>query len=119
MPTYILTKRLGNTKIRMPHRAWKAACVSLLCMICLPIAGVAASPIGLTLQTREGESGRVLATKESVDASKIGVVIIDMWNSNDCMTNAQRAAALVPRMNKALEGFFVARARGRRRGSGS
>ncbi len=103
MPTYILTKRLGNTKIRMPHRAWKAACVSLLCMICLPITGVAASPIGLTLQTREGESGRVLAMKESVDASKIGVVIIDMWNTNDCMTNAQRAAALVPRMNKALE----------------
>ena len=26
-----------------------------------------------------------------------------MWNTNDCMTNAQRAAALVPRMNKVLE----------------
>ena len=66
-------------------------------------AGVAASPIGLTLQTRDRESGRILATNESVDPSKIGVVIIDMWNTNDCMTNAQRAAALVPRMNKALE----------------
>ena len=25
-----------------------------------------------------------------------------MWNTNDCMTNAQRCAALVPRMNKVL-----------------
>jgi nicotinamidase-related amidase len=67
------------------------------------MAGAGGAPLGLTLQTRDRESGRTLATNESIDPSKIGIVIVDMWNTNDCMTNAQRAAALVPRMNKALE----------------
>jgi hypothetical protein len=56
----------------------------------------------LTLQTRARETGRVLATDEPIDPTKT-VVIVDMWNTNDCMTNAQRAAALVPRMNKVLD----------------
>ena len=79
--------------------------VSVACipLICLPIAGIASSTIELTLQTRDHETDRILVTKESIDPTKIGIVIIDMWNTNDCMTNAQRAAALVPRMNKALE----------------
>src|SRR5436190_19662562 len=76
------------------------ACVPLTC---LPISGIASSAIELTLQTRDHETDRILVTKESIDPTKIGIVIIDMWNTNDCMTNAQRAAALVPRMNKALE----------------
>jgi nicotinamidase-related amidase len=87
----------------MRHAALRAALVPLLLFTCLPMAGVAASPIGLTLQTRDRESGRILAANDSVESSRIGIVIIDMWNTNDCMTNAQRAAALVPRMNKALD----------------
>jgi hypothetical protein len=72
-------------------------------MICLPTPAFASSRIELNLQKRDRESGRILASNESADPSRIGVVIIDMWNTNDCMTNAQRAAALVPRMNKALD----------------
>ncbi len=87
----------------MHHTALKTACVPLLWMIFLTMAGAAGPPLGLTLQTRDRESGRILARNESVDPSKIGIVIIDMWNTNDCMTNAQRAGALVPRMNKALQ----------------
>jgi nicotinamidase-related amidase len=87
----------------MRHLALKAAGVLFLWMLCLPAAAVGGSPIGLTLQTRDRESGRIHAANESVDPSKIGIVIIDMWNTNDCMTNAQRAAALVPRMNRVLE----------------
>ena len=56
----------------------------------------AAAPVEFSLQTL------ARTTTESIDASKIGVVVIDMWDTNDCMTNAQRAAALVPRMNAAL-----------------
>jgi len=58
----------------------------------------------LTLETRDPATGRVLTAKETIEPAKTGVVIVDMWNTNDCMTNAQRASALVPRMNKALEG---------------
>jgi hypothetical protein len=88
----------------MRRTAVSPAWVSLVMMVCVPPAEAAGAAIDLTLQTRAGETGRTLATKESIDPTKMGVVIIDMWNTNDCMTNAQRAAALVPRMNKALEG---------------
>ena len=77
--------------------------VRLVCVYLLTAAAASAS-MELTLQTRDPETGRVLTAKEPIDPAKTGVVIIDMWNTNDCMTNAQRASALVPRMNKALEG---------------
>lgn len=64
----------------------------------------AAGSISLSLQTRDRATSRIISTTGQIDPSRTGVVIIDMWNTNDCMTNAQRAAALVPRMNKVLEG---------------
>jgi len=82
----------------------KTAGLLFLSLAGIVLAGIAgAAAIDLTLQTRGRETGGILASKESIDPTKIGIVIIDMWNTNDCMTNAQRAAALVPRMNKALE----------------
>jgi hypothetical protein len=72
-------------------------------MACVRTGVAGSSVLNLTLQTRD-ETGRILTTKEPIDGAKTGVVIIDMWNTNDCMTNAQRASALVPRMNKALDG---------------
>jgi NPCBM/NEW2 domain/Chitobiase/beta-hexosaminidase C-terminal domain len=86
----------------MGRTAARTACVSLLMLACISV-GAAGLPIELTLQTRAGKTDGIVTRKEPADPAKIGVVIIDMWNTNDCMTNAQRAAALVPRMNKALE----------------
>jgi len=83
--------------------AARIICICLVAATGAPLTGAAANAIELTLQTRAHDSGAILAAKERVDPAKIGVVIIDMWNTNDCMTNAQRASALVPRMNKALE----------------
>jgi nicotinamidase-related amidase len=74
-----------------------------LAMACGFFAAAANSSIVFNLQTRRHETGALVVAKESIDPAKIGVVVIDMWNTNDCMTNAQRAAAMVPRMNKALE----------------
>src|SRR5215472_6075479 len=87
----------------MRHMAMRIAGVPLLVTTCIPLAG-AGLAIDLTLQTRDREAGRIVAMKERFDPTKIGVVIVDMWNTNDCMTNAQRCAALVPRMNKVLQG---------------
>ena len=84
--------------------AVRSAWATLLMTTCLLPAGAAGSAVDFTLQTRDRETRRTVARKEAIDPAKIGVVIIDMWNTNDCMTNAQRAAALVPRMNKVLEG---------------
>ena len=88
----------------MRRMAVRTACVPLVMMACVPLAEAAGPTMELALQTRDHDTGRIVAAKEPVDPAKTGVVIIDMWNTNDCMTNAQRAAALVPRMNKALEG---------------
>jgi hypothetical protein len=63
----------------------------------------ASGAVEFNLQTRAHDTGAVRVVKEAIDATKVGVVIIDMWNTNDCMTNAQRAAAMVPRMNAALK----------------
>jgi hypothetical protein len=88
----------------MRRMAVRTACVPLVMMACVPLAEAAGPTMELALQTRDHDTVRIVAAKEPVDPAKTGVVIIDMWNTNDCMTNAQRAAALVPRMNKALEG---------------
>ena len=86
-----------------PARRFRAfAGVSILLAILIP-SPAAAAEIELALQTRDREN-RVAAAKDRIDPARIGVVIVDMWNTNDCMTTAQRTAALVPRMNRALEG---------------
>jgi len=95
-------RRIQPVALVLRHAPLKIACVPLLWVICFPAAPIVGSPISLALQTRDRES-RILAVSEAVEPSKIGIVIVDMWNTNDCMTNAQRAAALVPRMNKALD----------------
>ncbi len=81
--------------------ATSIVCACLVMATFIPVSG-AGRDLELNLQTRVHETGRLVTTNERIDPTKIGVVIIDMWNTNDCMTNAQRAAALVPRMNKAL-----------------
>jgi hypothetical protein len=88
----------GNAYIAM-RSPW----ATLLMMNCMLPVGAAGPAADFTLQTRDRETRRTVARKEAIDPAKIGIVIIDMWNTNDCMTNAQRAAALVPRMNKVLE----------------
>jgi len=80
----------------------RVLCIALLAGWRVIIAPAAS--MELNLQTRDRATGRIVMAQESIDPRKIGVVIIDMWNTNDCMTNAQRAAALVPRMNRVLAG---------------
>ncbi|MCI0625540.1 MAG: NPCBM/NEW2 domain-containing protein [Acidobacteria bacterium] len=57
----------------------------------------------LDAQTREAGKGQPLVTRQVLDPTKTGIVVIDMWNYHHCMTAAQRVGALVPRMNRVLE----------------
>ncbi|MBI3413857.1 MAG: NPCBM/NEW2 domain-containing protein [Verrucomicrobia bacterium] len=66
----------------------------------LPVAGV---ELEFDLQRRNPDTGDVLVTKERVASSKIGVVVVDMWNYHWCKTSTMRVAALVPRMKKVLQ----------------
>jgi hypothetical protein len=57
----------------------------------------------ISLQTRDSKTNQAITRIEDVDASKIGVVIVDPWNYHWCMTATERVSAMVPRWNKALE----------------
>src|SRR5512136_1849052 len=82
---------------------------TLLIFCAMHAAGLArptlAAPrvLELTLQTRDPQTGRIISTTEKVDASKVGIVIVDPWNFHWCMTACERVSAMVPRWNRTLE----------------
>lgn len=57
----------------------------------------------LSLQTRDPKTNQVITRTEDVNASNVGVVIVDPWNYHWCMTACERVSAMVPRWNRALE----------------
>ena len=59
--------------------------------------------VRLNLQSRDPSTGQILETARDLKSRQIGVVVMDMWSYHWCLTCAERAAAIVPRMNHALE----------------
>jgi nicotinamidase-related amidase len=57
----------------------------------------------LVLQSRDPKTGQVRTATEKVPTSKIGVVVVDVWDYHWCSTWCGRAGAMIPRMNRALE----------------
>jgi nicotinamidase-related amidase len=57
----------------------------------------------LSLQTIDPKTNQLITKTEEVDASKIGVIIVDPWNFHWCMTACERVSAMVPRWNRAIE----------------
>ena len=77
---------------------------ALLAVAAGPAHAAAARPaLELALQRRDPKTGKVVVTKATLDPSKIGVVVVDLWNFHWCKTAAERVGALVPRMNRTLE----------------
>jgi hypothetical protein len=60
--------------------------------------------VTLKAQTRDPGTGAAVVSEIPLAAAEIGVVAIDTWNYHWCMTAAHRVAAMVPRMNRVLEG---------------
>jgi len=59
----------------------------------------------LSLQRRDPQTDEITIKPETFDSSKIGVVVIDMWNGYMCPTGAELfGGSLIPRMNRALDG---------------
>ena len=58
--------------------------------------------IELDLQTRDPVTGEITIARERVDAHKVGVIAVDVWNYHWCKTATMRVDAFVPRINKAL-----------------
>ena len=55
-------------------------------------------------QVQAEKTNQVITKSENVDASKIGIVIVDTWNYHWCMTWNEQAGGMTPRMNRATEG---------------
>ena len=59
----------------------------------------------LDLQRRDPKTDNIIITKEKIAPSKIGIVVIDMWNDYMCPTGVELfGSSLVPRMNRVFEG---------------
>ena len=56
------------------------------------------------MQTRDPSTGKPRVTMERVDARRVGVIAVDVWNHHWCKTATMRVDAMVPRINHALEG---------------
>jgi len=68
--------------------------------------GAGAKRLTLTLQRRTAGADkrlRITAKRETVDSSKVAVVVCDMWNYHWCKTLLARSGAMIPRMNRALD----------------
>jgi len=78
--------------------------VLLVCVHAAAAVAVADGPTSLTLslQTR-GPDGKPSTREETVEAGRVGIVVVDPWNFHWCKTATMRVDALIPRMNKALE----------------
>ena len=83
--------------------AW--ALISLLAgMATARVRGANTEWMEWRLQSRDPATGKVLVTTERVDARRVGVIAVDVWNHHWCKTATMRVDAFVPRINEALEG---------------
>jgi len=60
--------------------------------------------VDLTLQTRDTGTGKIRLAQVQVNPAKVGIVIVDPWNYHWCMTWAEQAGGMAPRLNRALAG---------------
>jgi hypothetical protein len=62
-----------------------------------------AATLTLEAQRRDIASGAPMTERVEIDTSKVGIIVVDMWNFHWCKTSTARVGALVPRMNRCLE----------------
>lgn len=86
-------------------------CVFCWLVLATAMAQTAARPasaappefLTLTLQSR-GADGVPHTREERIDPKRVGVVVVDPWNFHWCKTATMRVGALIPRINRSLEG---------------
>jgi len=88
----------------MRPKAPLAALGAMLLAATMPLAHGDHPTLELALQRRDPKTGEVVVTKRKLDPETIGIVVVDLWNFHWCKTAAERVGALVPRMNRALDG---------------
>ena len=92
-----------NLRRRLPRHFNFFATIALGLMLLCPSHAASQGPITLELQRRDPASGAATQATLAVDPHRVGVVVVDMWNWHWCKTSTMRVAALVPRLNQALQ----------------
>jgi len=59
-----------------------------------------AAEVEWLLQTRNPETNEIIRRTETLDPSKVGLVLVDLWNYHWCMTWTHQVGAAVPRFNE-------------------
>ena len=64
-------------------------------------AGLQAGEVQWELQRRDAQTDEIVRRTETVDTSKVGLVVVDLWNYHWCMTWSHQTNAAVARFNEA------------------
>ena len=72
----------------------------VLVVLLVPLCSAKVKSVEFELRRCDGGTGAVKITKEKIEPSKVGVVVIDMWNYQGCVTIVGRIGAMIERMNK-------------------
>jgi hypothetical protein len=59
--------------------------------------------LSFKLRTRNHTTNQIIEKDESVETTKVGIVIVDPWNYHWCMTWTEQAGGMATRMNRANE----------------
>ena len=74
----------------------------VLVVLLVPLCSAKVKSVEFELRRCDGGTGAVKITKEKIEPSKVGVVVIDMWNYQGCVTIVGRIGAMIERMNKSV-----------------
>jgi len=73
----------------------------LVAAVMAAVSPCEAAEVEWQLQSRDPETNEIAWRTETVDASKVGLVVVDLWNYHWCMTWAHQVGSAVPRFNEA------------------
>jgi nicotinamidase-related amidase len=72
--------------------------------ISIPLAGQGINDRAFNLdQQRRDDSGQIIVTRRTFQGRQLALLVVDTWDSHPDPAMASRTAALVPRMNQALD----------------
>lgn len=86
----------------MMKKLFFSICITFVCLVVSTTLPAQSKTFRLAMHTRDPETKRLITHTKNVDASNIGIVIIDPWNYHWCMTWTEQVGGMATRMNRAL-----------------
>ncbi|MBX3239960.1 MAG: NPCBM/NEW2 domain-containing protein [Chitinophagaceae bacterium] len=87
----------------MMKKSILSVCMVLICLAVYRTLPAQSKAFPLTMHVRDPVTKQLITDIKQVDASHIGIVIIDPWNYHWCMTWTEQVGGMATRMNRALD----------------